>query len=266
MTTISRAIGTEHISADRFAKLILDLGEILIGSGAHCGRINRNIQRLGERWGFHIDLFISFRAISVTVTDRNNPSNKTTSNRQSVANGVHFGKLTKISLLTWEVLESNLSIEKTEECLKTIRETDNHPIWLIRLGIGLACGSLCMLAGGNHINALIAFMAAICGLIIRQEIVKRNFNHMISIFLAAFTTTLISGIDMYFNLGAAPETTVATAVLYLIPGVPLINCVIDLFEGYIPTAIARGTFGGFVLLCIAVGMSLSITLIGINNF
>ena len=58
----------------------------------------------------------------------------------------------------------------------------------------------------------------------------------------------------------------ATAVLYLIPGVPLINSVIDLIEGYLSSAVNRALFAGFILLCIAAGMTLSITLMGIDNF
>lgn len=254
------------IAASRFANLALDVGELLIASGAHCGRINRNIQRFADRWNFKVDLFISFTLLSITVTDLNDPTNTITVNRRSTTNGVHFGILTSISLLSWSVYESNLTLEETEKEIEKIRRTPRHPIWFVRLGIGAACASLCILAGGDHINAIVAFIAATLGLIIKQTITSMNFNPMIAILFAAFVTTMISGLDMYFRYGFSPETTVATSVLYLIPGVPLINCVIDLFEGYIPTAIARGTFGGFVLLCIAVGMSLSITLIGINNF
>lgn len=256
----------EKISADRFATLILDVGELLIISGAHCGRINRNIQRFADRWNFRVDLFISFRIISVTVTDKKDSSNKMTCNRQSVANGVHFGKLTEISLLSWKVYEQNLSINEAEDHLQEIKRLNNYSTWTIRLGIGAACASLCILAGGNHIDAAFAFIASTIGLIVRQQIIQKGFNPMISILVAAFVSTLISGMDMLFSLGTSPDTAIATSVLYLIPGVPLINCTIDLFEGYIPTAIARGAFGGFILLCIAVGMSLSITLIGISNF
>ena len=53
---------------------------------------------------------------------------------------------------------------------------------------------------------------------------------------------------------------------YLVPGVQLVNAVIDLIEGYVATAIARGFYSGFLLLCIAAGMALSILIFGINNF
>ena len=68
------------------------------------------------------------------------------------------------------------------------------------------------------------------------------------------------------GIGGHPEAAMATGVLYLIPGVPLINSVIDLIEGYLTSAVNRCLFAGFILLCIAAGMMLSITFLGIDNF
>jgi uncharacterized membrane protein YjjP (DUF1212 family) len=72
--------------------------------------------------------------------------------------------------------------------------------------------------------------------------------------------------DTIFHLGTAPEMTLATSVLYLIPGIPLLNSVIDLLEGYFSASIARSMFAASLITCIAVGMTLSIMLLGINNF
>lgn len=115
-------------------------------------------------------------------------------------------------------------------------------------------------------NAAVAFTAAFIGYFVRVSFSKRNFNSMICISIAAFVTTLITGLGRLYGIGAHPEAAMATGVLYLIPGVPLINCVIDLIEGYLSSAINRALFGGFILLCIAAGMTLCITLMGINNF
>jgi uncharacterized membrane protein YjjP (DUF1212 family) len=93
-----------------------------------------------------------------------------------------------------------------------------------------------------------------------------KFNAMISISAAAFVTTLITGIGSIYGIGDSPEAAMATSVLYLIPGVPLINSVIDLIEGYLSSAINRMLFAGLILLTIAAGMTLCITLLGIDNF
>ena len=101
---------------------------------------------------------------------------------------------------------------------------------------------------------------------LRQEISKRQFNVMIAVIGAAFVTSFIASINVYYGIGSLPEKALATSVLYLVPGVQLVNAVIDLIEGYVSTAIARGFYAGFLLLCIALGMAISILIFGISNF
>jgi uncharacterized membrane protein YjjP (DUF1212 family) len=259
---------SEHASASacRVADLLLDLGTALQGSGAHCGRIKRNIERVATTWGYSMDLFLTFTGMMVSIKNDRDPSERVARFRSSPPHGVHFGILTDISLLTWRIAGENLDIEAAEKQWSEIKTSRHNPRWVVLLGIGCACASLCILANGDWKNACVAFVAAVCGMFVRQEVLKLRFNPMIAFIAAAFVTTLIAGMDMLHHIGASPEKTLATSVLYLIPGVPLINCAIDLIEGHINTAVARAIHGGFILLCIAVGMSLSIILLGIGNF
>ncbi len=254
------------IPANRFADLILEVCVILLESGAHCERINRNVQRLAMAVNFRVDIFLSFTAVSVSVVDLKDNENSSTRNRRVTHLSANFQILTKVSLLTWNFVEHPQSIEMLEQQIQEIKCSAKYAVWPVRFFVGIACGSLCLLAGGGIIDGLFAFFASLLGLIVRQEFTKKGFNVMIAVVCSAFVTTTISGLDVFFNVGTSPEKAVATAVLFLIPGIPLINCIIDLIEGYIPTAIARGAFGGFVLLCIAIGMFLSMHLIGISKF
>lgn len=253
-------------SACRVADLLLDIGSVLLVSGAHCGRVNRNVERVAKQWGYQVELFMSFTGLNVTLRNHEHPDQRIGRFRQCPLPGVHFGIVTEVSLLTWRVAEEDLAIDEVEKRMGEIKLLPHHPRWLMLLGTGAACACLCVLAGGNWVNGGIAFVAATCGLFIRQEVVKWRYNPLISFIAASFVTTLIAGSDAILQLGLSPEKALATAVLYLVPGVPLINCVIDLIEGYIPTAMARGVFGGLILLCIAVGMSLAILLLGIHHF
>jgi uncharacterized membrane protein YjjP (DUF1212 family) len=258
----------EHASASacRVADLLLEIGTVLLASGAHCGRISRNIERVAEHWGYHMELFITFTGLMVSIRNIDNPTERVARFRHCPLHGVHFGILTEVSLLTWKVAEENLTIEDVEKRFAAIKTPRHYSRWLILSGIGAACACLCILAEGNWANAGMAFLAAFSGMFVRQEVLKMRFNPMIAFIAASFTTGMIAGMDMIYHIGTSPEKTLATSVLYLIPGVPLINCAIDLIEGHIPTAISRGVYGGFILLCIAVGMSLSILLLGIHNF
>mgnify|MGYP000913102415 CR=1 FL=1 len=258
--------GDEIVSIKKFADMILDVSILLLESGAHCERINRNVQRIAKSSNYNVEMLMSFTAISVSVTDKDQPRHTITENKSVKHHGVHYGALTGTSLLTWKLADGEIAIDEMERELENIKTTTKYPIWLVRLSIGVACGCLCLLAGGNWLDTLFAFFASGIGLTVKQEMVKRHFNLMISILCSAFATTLIASISVLSEYRFSPESSVATAVLFLIPGVPLINSIIDLLEGYIPIGLARGAFGGFILLCIAVGMFLSMALTGINNF
>jgi uncharacterized membrane protein YjjP (DUF1212 family) len=256
----------EKIPAQRFADLILDIGTYLLASGAHCGRLNSNLGRLASTWEFEMSMSPTFKGLLVTVKDLNDPSNSVTGFRDSPPHNIHLAVLTEVSHLSWKVQEEKLSIAEVENEFASIKAKTDYKDIYVAIAVGFSCAGLCLFSSGDTMNAAVAFAAAFTGYLARVVFTKKKFNPMICISIAAFITTLITGSGRLYGIGSHPEAAMATAVLYLIPGVPLINCVIDLIEGYLSSAINRALFGGFILLCIAAGMTLCITLMGIGNF
>lgn len=259
-------ITQNKIAANRVADFALDVGTFLLASGAHCGRVKSNLTRMAFTWGFDIDLNPTFTGLAVTVKEMGDPANAVTLFRTSPAHKVHLAMLTDISHLSWKVYDDKLTMDEAEHEFTQIKTKPAYNSFVVAVAVGLACAGLCFFSLGDIYNALIAFAGAFIGSLIRVFLVGRNFNPMICIAFAAFVTTLITGLGSINNIGVNPEAAMATAVLYLIPGVPLINCVIDLIEGYLSSSINRALFAGFILLCIAAGMTLCITLLGISNF
>lgn len=250
----------------KFADTILQIASLLLESGAHCERINRNIQRIAKSSCYNVEMFITYTAISVSVKEKQNSDKAIMLSKEIKYHGAHFGILAETSLLTWNINDHKISFSDLDKYLIELRNLPRYNIWIVRIFIALACCCLCLLSGGNWIDGIFSFAASFIGLIVRQEIVHRGYNLIVAFICSAFTTTLFSEINSVYSLGRFPESSIATAVLFLIPGVPLINSIIDLIEGYIPIGIARGVFAGLILLSIALGMFLSMTLIGINSF
>lgn len=256
----------QTISSKRFADLVLDIGTFLLASGAHCGRVSTNIKRMSEAWGFDINLQPTFKGLLVSIQNRNDEDDSITLFKEAPAHSVHLQVLTEVSHLTWKVYEEKLSIEETEKAFASIKAMPHYNTWIVSVAIGLSCSGLCLFSSGDIFNALIAFVAAFAGSVCRYRVSLMNFNPIICISFAAFITTLITGLGSIYNIGYSPEAAMATAVLYLIPGVPLINTVIDWIEGYLSSAINRAMFAGLILLAIAASMTLCITMLGIDNF
>lgn len=254
------------ISARRVANLVLDMSTYLLASGAHCGRVNRNINRIANVWNFDIHLQLTFKGVLTTVIDRNNATNVVTRYKEAPVHNIHLNVLSEISSLSWKVHDEKLDIGEVEDQYKKIKELRGYHTLTVSIAIALACAGLCLFSFGDYLNAIVVFVASFSGYSVRSFMARIKYNAIIHTSAAAFVTTFITGLGAKFGIGGQPEAAIATAVLYLIPGVPLINSVIDLIEGYITSSINRMLFSGFTLLCIAAGMTLSITLIGINYF
>ena len=69
---------------------------------------------------------------------------------------------------------------------------------------------------------------------------------------------MISSTALLFD--TTSEIALATSVLYLIPGVPLINGVIDILEGHTLTGISRLTNALLLIICLAIGLSFTLFL------
>ena len=58
---------------------------------------------------------------------------------------------------------------------------------------------------------------------------------------------------------------ISSAVLLLVPGVPLINAAEDLIKGHLLVGLARGLTGLLVSLAIALGLMLALWLTGVRG-
>lgn len=256
----------KQIKAHEMANFLLEVATFLLSSGAHCGRVWRNCNRMAEHWGFSIHLNPTFVGVMISVWDKSDRYNTISLYKTAPTHKIHFEVLTLISRLCWSVTRENLSFEQACEELKRIKRAKTYDYRLVSLAVGLSCACLCYLIGGGWVDAFVVLVAACVGAFARYHMLQWGINMFLSFIFASFITTFIAAQNQLWQLGDAPEASLATAVLYLIPGVPLINSIIDLLEGFLVSSLARSLFSASILCCIAVGMVLCITMLGIDRF
>ncbi|MDR1743808.1 MAG: threonine/serine exporter family protein [Dysgonamonadaceae bacterium] len=253
-------------SISKVIDVLLYAGAYLLARGAHSGRVMRNLERMASTWGYDIHLNSFFRGIALTVIDKNDREIAISRYLEAPPPAVQFSSITKISHLSWEIYEDKRS---PAEAQKKIAEIANEPkpkkFW-VAVAVGFSCAGLCLFSNGDFINAVTAFLGAFAGYLAKSVMDRHKYNPFIGIFIAALTTTLITGLFARFNLLSNQEAAIATAVLYLIPGVPLINVVIDMIEGYFNSALNRMLFAFLTILSISAGIWTSLTLLGLSYF
>jgi len=238
---------------NELCKLLLDAGSMLMSSGANTARIRLNIMRIAGAYGYNAELLVTHRAIMLTIYDEDKDYFYSRLKRTS-PHGANFRIVSGISRMSWSIVEENWSLEQVKQELARLKALPHYPRWIILLMVSLAGASFCRLAGGEWTDMLASAMATCTGLFVRQEAVRKMFNAYLCVFFAALVSSLISGLMLKLQIGAHPEYAFATSVLYLIPGIPLINSLSDLLDGNIMNGIVRGVNGLMISFAIALGM------------
>lgn len=237
----------------KIADVLLEAGTMLMESGANTGRIRVTVNRIVHSLGYQVELLITHRALMVSVIDDNGKfySSKL---KRTQPHGVNFKVLSGISRMSWRVQDEDWNLDQIKHELARLKSLPHYPRWLVLLLVALSGAAFCRLFGGGWIEMVVAFIATFAGLFIRQETIKRNFNPYLCVFFASITASLFSGLAVYLGIGSHPELAFATSVLFLVPGVPLINSFTDLIDGNISIGIVRGTNGLIVAFSIALGL------------
>ncbi|WP_208111626.1 threonine/serine exporter ThrE family protein [Sunxiuqinia elliptica] len=247
---------------NKLCKLLLEIGALLMSSGANSSRIRITITRIANSYGYNAELLITHRALMLTLFDEEKDYFFSRLKRTS-PHGANFKMVSGISRMSWKIVEEKWDLNQIQQELERLKSLPHYSRLTTLLMVGLAGASFCRLFGGSYIDMLIAFSATVAGLFIRQEAVKKAFNPYLAIFFAALSSSVIAGATVKLQLGTHPDFAFATSVLYLIPGIPLINSLSDLLDGNLMNGIVRGMNGLIIALSIAAGLLCAILMYNI---
>ena len=244
-------------------ELFADLSATLIMSGANTNRALRNVKRIAEHFDYNCQIFHSYSGVALTVQDKTTKE-KFTEFVNIPAHGINFNAVSDISILSWEVVDNNLSLDEIREQLAIIKSKPHYKKYVTWSFVSLAGASLCRIFDGDALQFFVVFLATFLGLYGRSIFIKRSFNVYMCWFFGAFTSVSVVSIFKLFY----PEmsSAFATCVLWMIPGVPLINGLIDMLTGHLVSGFAKYVHAMMLIFMIAVGYFLSLTIFGNGIF
>ncbi|WP_207495939.1 threonine/serine ThrE exporter family protein [Aridibaculum aurantiacum] len=237
----------------KLGPLLLEVGALLMSAGANTERVRITISRIANAYYINCDVMITFRAITLTLT--NGDQDKIFSSvKRTTPHGVNFKVVSAISKMSWQVVEEDWTIEHIQEELQRIQNKSHYPAWITVLVVGSAGAAFCSIAGGGVTDMVIVFLATCIGLLTRRKAMAMNFNPYLCFYFAALAASLVTGIFLKTGIVANKEYAFVTAILFLVPGVPLINSFSDVIDGNLQNAIIRGFHGLIISFTIALGL------------
>jgi len=239
---------------DLLGKLLLEIGITMIHAGAPIRRVDLALVRISNAFGCQVHHQMTTRDLSISLYV----------DHQSVYNGVvskpglpavNFQLVSDISDLGLRVKEEKPSLEQLESYFTEISGEVNYPRLFILAVVSLAGAAFCFTFGGSWLAMTLTFLATFAGLFLKQELIKLKVNPYITTYLSAFLASSVVGLFWLMGIPGSFEQALATCVLFLIPGVPLVIAFVDFFAGYILTGIERAGNALFHVFSISAGLA-----------
>lgn len=252
----------KDVNIQELSNFLLDFATTLMGAGSHTSRVVRNVVRIAESFGYMVDMTIFQRNVTMTVKHAEDHSIRRTYVRRIPAIPLNFRTISELSALSWEAYDHYLPLEELRRRYIGIATRPLMSRWWVLLLVACANAAFCRLFGGDFIAVAIVWVATLVGFFIRQELTRRKLNHMLVFIICSFVASLIAATGVRYDWGTTKDIALGTSVLFLIPGVPLINSILDILEGHVLVGFSRAINAAILIICIALGLSVTLLIIG----
>lgn len=224
----------------------------LFGSGVHSSRVIRNARRIAEAYGAELTLYSSLRAEILSLKDVESGIVRT--RVVPVPDlPVNFELNSDLSALSWRALDKRLPLGVVMAEFECLRKKQNIHFLKVLTLLSLANGAFCHLFGGDWIAIMFVVFSTACGFYLKRFLTQHHFNVFLAVVICAFLSSMIASASVMFDCTC--QVAIATSPLYLVPGVPLINGVIDTVEGHVVTGVSRLVKAMLLICCMAMGLA-----------
>nr|WP_086939658.1 threonine/serine exporter family protein [Thaumasiovibrio occultus] len=239
------------------SRVCIKAGQILLQHGAESALVVDITGRLGRALGVD-SVEVSLSASSMVLTTLSEDHCITTA-RRCPDRGINMQMVTEVQRLCIMAEHGILDRRSVKEKLDKLNPM-RYNRWLVLGMIGASCAAFSRIAGGDLAVMSMTFLASCCGMFARQELGHRHFNPLLNFGITAFITTCVAALSVRLNIGNQPFLVMASSVLMLVPGFPLINAVSDMVKGFINMGIARFTMATLLTLSTCLGIVVAMNL------
>lgn len=251
MTSEPTSAGTPR----RLCLFLAHYSATLLGCGATCIRLTKNVERIAASFGYRAEITIMPRHVHLSVTDSQG-TDVVTAIESVPQTGISFALNTELSRLSWKTADSRLSLEECSRQFDDIvRYADSRHSRTAELLLASAANaSFCRLFGGDAIAMAVVLVATMAGYYIKQLMLSRRIDLRLTVTVCAFVSSVISAADSLFSLGTTPAIALGTSVLYLVPGIPFLNSFSDLLYRHYICAFSRFVDAVVLTCCLSAGL------------
>lgn len=247
------SVDNTHDMLKQKCQFISTYAATLLGCGATCIRIRKNVGRIAQSFETDVEMTILPAHIILTLWDLNH-THSYNCTVKPIGGSINFSRNIKLSKLSWDIVEKHIPCEKAMQLYDQIMLDKPLNKWVVLLLASAANASFCRLFGGDFHAVGIVFFATLIGFLLKQILIEDKIDLRITTIASAFVASVIGAAGYVFNLTGTPDLALGTSVLYLVPGIPYINSVSDLIDHHYLCAFSRFMQAVILTVCLSLGL------------
>ncbi|WP_315096085.1 threonine/serine exporter family protein [uncultured Cellulomonas sp.] len=249
----------DELELIRRSGAVLRVGRLSLSAGTGSYRVKASMARVARALG------IDRHEAHVTLTEITTTSHRGPSFRTEVAEvrtiGVNVDRLTSLEHLAGRVeAAGHPTVEEvTAELDRIASKPPLYPMALNALWAAIACAAFSFLNNGGVVEVTAVFVGAFLGQALRRTMVHRGFNQFGVTMLSATVACLgyvgfVGLLQVAGATGTGHDAGYVSAVLFLIPGFPLVTGFLDLAKMDFSAGVARLTYALMILTSAALAV------------
>lgn len=220
---------------DRLAsqsQVVLRLGQMLLSFGASAYRVKKSMADLARAVG------ISDHRAQVTYTEIIATAYANGTFRTELAEqrlmGVNADKIDRLNNYVASLQGRSVRVEDVSDELDAVARIPALYDWFSNaLASGLACAAFAFLNGGGWVECSAVAVASFFGQALRRQMLHRHMNHFgvwmaCGALAALIYILLVAPAQQFLGVEATHQAGFVSALLFLVPGFPLVTGLIDL--------------------------------------
>jgi len=253
-------------SLDKLSEIVevlLDVGRISFENGADTSHTIQTVLDFGESLGCDsVCAAPHYSSLSVTARIGDKDITRVAFMRPT---GVNLSAILNLRHILSGREGKDFSSQFVKEELVRIRQA-NPPRGPLQISLLLAisCAAFCRLFGGDLAAMGTTLVVAFVSVHLRLAITKRKFNPYLTTFVVSLVASMLSELAGLSGWSETPEKAIVASILFLVPGVPLINAIEDIAKGYPIVGSGRLIHAFTLFVSIGIGLIVSARLMGIS--
>src|SRR5262245_16071923 len=236
-------------------ELILAFATVLYVNGQATDQVIAASRRLGDKLGVRAELLPRWGELQLRAEGEG-----ASSHVAADPTGVDMDRVVSTMQAIADIEAGRLSPDEAGSRIGTVAKAPPAPTWLFALAAAVGAVALAIIFGIQHqLAALVIFVSAGAGGLLRRAIAKASANIYIQPFCAALLAGLIGGLAVRYQLSTALRLVVVCPCMVLVPGPHILNGTLDLIGGRIHLGAARLIYAGLVVTAISAGLLLGLT-------